>query len=91
MLTNILTYGALGAIGLYLFGSNDMHEMLFGLGMMLVAVLGYMMGDHIFRMVPVVALLEGKINTLDSKLDGLARDLDSIERRLKRAESGPDF
>lgn len=84
MLTNILTYGALGAVGLYLFSSNDMHEMLFGLGMMLVSVVGYTIGDHIYRMAPVFGALEKMITDLDLKLAGLSRDVDSIDRRLNR-------
>ncbi|MGD0075169.1 MAG: hypothetical protein ABSD31_12645 [Candidatus Binataceae bacterium] len=83
MLTNIVTYGALGAIGLYLFGSNDMHEMLFGLGMMVVAVLGYTIGDHLRRMAPIFGALETMIEKLDSKLDSIEQQLKNYERSTR--------
>lgn len=82
MFINALVYGALAFVGMYLFGSTDMHEMLFGLGMMLVAVFGYIIADHFLRMAPVFGELETRINGLDSKLDDLGRDVSSIERRL---------
>jgi hypothetical protein len=84
MIINALTYGTLAFIGAYLFDSHDIHEMLFGFGMMLIAVIGYMIGDHLRRMAPVFIEFEKQIGKLDSKLSDLSRDVDSIERRLTK-------
>jgi len=78
-----LLWIAVTLFGLYLFGTeHDMHNMLFGLGVMLFGALGATLSEMFRTLAPVFLALDGRFDAVDRKLDGLADELRSIERRL---------